>query len=119
MKTIFSQSEVYRQYLSAFTKKDLQKLTKYQFYQNNRNSFNKILQKLILFQTLIYKTSKYLAYDTQILAALYLHLGTVVNMKTGEGKTLASVLALLLHSSKQNGLHMLTTSDYLAQRDRN
>lgn len=77
------------------------------------------MQKLILFQTLIYKTSKYLAYDTQILAALYLHLGTVVNMKTGEGKTLASVLALLLHSSKQNGLHMLTTSDYLAQRDRN
>jgi preprotein translocase subunit SecA len=56
-------------------------------------------------------------FDTQLLAGIYLHEGKIVEMKTGEGKTLASTLPISFNSLKQKGVHVITVNDYLAERD--
>jgi preprotein translocase subunit SecA len=56
-------------------------------------------------------------FDTQLLAGLYLHYGNIVEMKTGEGKTLASTLAISLNALTKKGVHVVTVNDYLAERD--
>jgi preprotein translocase subunit SecA len=56
-------------------------------------------------------------FDVQVIAALALHRGAVVEMQTGEGKTLAAVMPAYLHGLTGRGLHVLTFNDYLARRD--
>jgi preprotein translocase subunit SecA len=56
-------------------------------------------------------------YDVQTQAATALHLGTMVEMKTGEGKTLVAVLAACLNALVGKGVHVVTSNEYLAQRD--
>ncbi len=56
-------------------------------------------------------------YDVQILGALVLHSGRIVEMKTGEGKTLMNVAASYLNSLTGKGVHIVTVNDYLAERD--
>jgi len=56
-------------------------------------------------------------FDEQVLAALALHRGAVVEMQTGEGKTLAAVMPAFLNALSGHGLHILTFNDYLARRD--
>src|ERR1700712_759050 len=46
-----------------------------------------------------------------------LHLGNVAEMKTGEGKTLTGVLPAYLNALTGDGVHVVTTNDYLASRD--
>ena len=57
------------------------------------------------------------AFDEQVLAGLALHDGAVVEMATGEGKTLAAVLPAALSALTGRGVHVLTFNDYLARRD--
>lgn len=57
------------------------------------------------------------AYDVQILGSIVLHSGRIVEMKTGEGKTLMSVAAAYLNSLTGKGVHVVTVNDYLAERD--
>jgi preprotein translocase subunit SecA len=56
-------------------------------------------------------------YDAQVLAALSLHEGKVVELATGEGKTLAAVAPAWLSALTGRGVHVLTFNDYLARRD--
>ena len=56
-------------------------------------------------------------FDTQLMAGLLLHQGKIVEMKTGEGKTLASTLPIALNALNQKGVHVVTVNDYLAERD--
>ena len=56
-------------------------------------------------------------YDEQLLAALALHDGAMVQLETGEGKTLAAVLPAALWGLEGRGVHVLTFNDYLARRD--
>ncbi len=57
------------------------------------------------------------AYDVQLLGGIALHKGRILEMKTGEGKTLSSVAPSYLNSLAGNGVHMITVNDYLAGRD--
>jgi len=57
------------------------------------------------------------AYDEQLIAAMAMHDGFVVQMDTGEGKTLAAVFAVFLKAAAGRGAHVLTFNDYLARRD--
>ena len=43
-----------------------------------------------------------------------LHFGWVAEMKTGEGKTLVSTLAVYLNALEAKGVHVITVNDYLA-----
>jgi preprotein translocase subunit SecA len=56
-------------------------------------------------------------FDVQIVGAAALHRGMVAEMKTGEGKTLASTMPAYLNALAGNGVHMVTVNDYLASRD--
>ncbi|MDR1932815.1 MAG: preprotein translocase subunit SecA [Spirochaetales bacterium] len=56
-------------------------------------------------------------YDVQIMGGIVLHQGRIVEMKTGEGKTLASVPAAYLNALTGKGVHIVTVNDYLAERD--
>ena len=56
-------------------------------------------------------------FDVQMMGAVVLHRGRIVEMKTGEGKTLASVPAAYLNSLTGRGVHIVTVNDYLAERD--
>lgn len=56
-------------------------------------------------------------YDVQILGGIVLHQGKITEMKTGEGKTLASITAAYLNALSGKGVHIVTVNDYLAERD--
>ncbi|SHH83607.1 preprotein translocase subunit SecA [Desulfofustis glycolicus] len=56
-------------------------------------------------------------FDVQLLGGIVLHQGCIAEMKTGEGKTLTSTLAVYLNSLNGKGVHVVTVNDYLATRD--
>ncbi len=57
------------------------------------------------------------AYDVQLMAAVALFEGKVVEQKTGEGKTLSAIFPLYLRALPEKGVHLVTVNDYLARRD--
>lgn len=56
-------------------------------------------------------------YYVQILGALALHRGDIAEMKTGEGKTLTSIMPAYLNALSGEGVHIITVNEYLAGRD--
>ena len=56
-------------------------------------------------------------YRVQIMGGAALHFGNVAEMRTGEGKTLTSLLPAYLNALEGKGVHIVTVNDYLAKRD--
>lgn len=56
-------------------------------------------------------------YDVQLLGGIAMHKGSIVEMKTGEGKTLVATLPAYLNALTEKGVHIITVNDYLARRD--
>ncbi|SCG49697.1 protein translocase subunit secA [Micromonospora humi] len=56
-------------------------------------------------------------YDVQVMGGAALHFGNIAEMKTGEGKTLTSVMPVYLNALAGKGVHVITVNDYLAERD--
>ena len=56
-------------------------------------------------------------YYVQILGGLAIHYGNIAEMRTGEGKTLTSVLPAYLNALSGEGVHIITVNEYLAGRD--
>jgi preprotein translocase subunit SecA len=56
-------------------------------------------------------------YDVQVIGGGALHRGMIAEMKTGEGKTLASTMPAYLNALGGGGVHIVTVNDYLASRD--
>lgn len=56
-------------------------------------------------------------YDVQIMGGILLHRSEVVEMRTGEGKTLVGTLPLYLNALTGRGVHLVTVNEYLARRD--
>jgi preprotein translocase subunit SecA len=57
------------------------------------------------------------AYLVQIMGAMALYHGRIVEMVTGEGKTLTGSLAAPILAWRHRYVHIFTVNDYLAQRD--
>jgi len=81
-----------------------------------------IEQKLLvewfaLIQETSFRTIGLRHFDTQLFAGFLLHQGKIVEMKTGEGKTLASTLPIGFNALNEQGVHLVTVNDYLAERD--
>ena len=55
----------------------------------------------------------------QLLGAIAIHFGNIAEMKTGEGKTLTSVMPAYLNALTGKGVHIVTVNEYLASRDAN
>ena len=56
-------------------------------------------------------------YSVQILGGLVIHGGKIAEMKAGEGKTLTETMPVYLNALEGLGVHVITTNDYLAERD--
>jgi preprotein translocase subunit SecA len=56
-------------------------------------------------------------FDVQVMGAIVLHQGKISEMRTGEGKTLVSTMAVYLNALSGKGVHLVTVNDYLARRD--
>ena len=54
-------------------------------------------------------------FDVQLMGGGALHMGNIAEMKTGEGKTLTSVLPAYLNALSGRGVHVVTVNDYLAR----
>ena len=57
-------------------------------------------------------------FDVQLMGGIVLHEGDIAEMKTGEGKTFVATQALYLNALAGRGVHLVTTNDYLAKRDK-
>src|SRR5690625_4127123 len=58
-------------------------------------------------------------FDVQIMGGVVMNEGNIAEMKTGEGKTLASALPAYLNALTEKGVHIITVNEYLAERDAN
>jgi preprotein translocase subunit SecA len=56
-------------------------------------------------------------YPVQLMGATVMQGGDIAEMKTGEGKTLTSVMAVYLNALTGKGVHVITVNEYLSQRD--
>jgi len=56
-------------------------------------------------------------YNCQLIGGVAMFRGNIVEMRTGEGKTLVSTLPVYLHALTGKGVHVVTVNDYLAKRD--
>lgn len=76
-----------------------------------------LLDAYALVYEAIYRVLGIYPFETQIMASTALHQGKMVEMQTGEGKTLCAVMPAYLNSLSGKGVHILTFNDYLAKRD--
>ncbi len=64
-----------------------------------------------------WRTLKQKHYAVQLIGGIAMHRGNIVEMKTGEGKTLTATAAVYLNALEGKGVHVVTVNDYLAKRD--
>jgi len=57
-------------------------------------------------------------FDVQLIGGIIMHEGKIIEMATGEGKTLVATLPAYLNALTGRGVHIITVNDYLAKRDR-
>lgn len=72
---------------------------------------------LSLINEAIFRLYNIKSHDEQIIGAIGLYEGNIIEMKTGEGKTIVAIFASLLHSLNNKKVHIITANDYLANRD--
>ncbi|MEE3486713.1 MAG: preprotein translocase subunit SecA [Bulleidia sp.] len=56
-------------------------------------------------------------YPVQLMGAAVMQGGDIAEMKTGEGKTLTSVMCVYLNALSGKGVHVVTVNEYLSKRD--
>ncbi len=105
----------------------MQKLKKEDFVANVHNLKKKLKQGATLDDILVptfalvreasVRTLKLRPFDVQLMAGITFHEGRIAEQKTGEGKTLSAVPALVLNALTGEGAHLVTVNDYLARRD--
>ncbi|TET10642.1 MAG: preprotein translocase subunit SecA [Candidatus Atribacteria bacterium] len=64
------------------------------------------------------RVTKMRPFDVQLIGGIILHQGKIVEMATGEGKTLVATMPAYLNALSGNSVHIVTVNDYLAKRDR-
>ena len=59
----------------------------------------------------------FMPHDEQLMGAWYMTNGTLVEMETGEGKTVTAIFSAVAQALAGRAVHIVTTNDYLAGRD--
>ena len=78
---------------------------------------NLIVPAFALAREAAYRTIGEKAYYVQLLGGLAIHFGNIAEMKTGEGKTLTTILPAYLNALTGEGVHVVTTNEYLSSRN--
>ncbi len=76
-----------------------------------------LVEAYIIVRESIQRILKIRPYDVQVIGGIALHFGKIIEMQTGEGKTLTAVFPSYLNALTGKGVHVLTFNDYLARRD--
>lgn len=93
---------------------EIEKLKK----QSKHEDFDSFLPEwFAIVKEISFRTIGLRHYDKQLEAGILLHNGKIVEMKTGEGKTLVATLPVSLNALSKKGVHVVTVNDYLAERD--
>ena len=85
--------------------------------QNDGLADHQVIEAFALVHEAVWRVLKLHPFDVQVLGALAMHQGKLVEMQTGEGKTLTAVFPAYLSALTGKGVHVLTFNDYLARRD--
>lgn len=114
VKLINALEPKYQKMTDAQLKKQTDELKK----RLEKESLDKILpDAFALVREASVRTLKMRHFDVQLIGGMALHMGTVAEMKTGEGKTLVATLPVYLNALTGKGVHVVTVNEYLAQRD--
>ncbi len=85
--------------------------------RNQAAQANELLEFMAISATAASRVLGQNMYDVQLRGALALTRGSIAEMPTGEGKTLAAVPAIAWFARQGLGVHVMTVNDYLARRD--
>ena len=118
MKNLIYEIKAERTNLQQKTDQELEE----KMYSLKKRAKLENLNKLIvecfsLVQEVSFRQIGLMHFDSQLQAGYLLHEGKIVEMKTGEGKTLASTLPVALNALSEKGVHVVTVNEYLAERD--
>ncbi|REJ10184.1 preprotein translocase subunit SecA [Halobacillus trueperi] len=86
-------------------------------YQNSEDLDDMLVEAFAVVREASKRVLEMRPFRVQLLGAIALHEGNIAEMKTGEGKTLASTMPAYLNAITGKGVHIITVNDYLASRD--
>jgi preprotein translocase subunit SecA len=87
------------------------------FRRGGRAAEHAVVPALAAIREAAYRTMGMRPFVVQLMGALGLHRGYLIEMATGEGKTLTAGLAAVLAGWSHQPCHIITVNDYLVQRD--
>src|SRR5690625_6128519 len=102
----------------SFSDTELQQMTE-QFkerYENGESLDEMLVEAYAVVREASKRVLNMRPYPVQLIGAIALHEGNIAEMKTGEGKTLASTMPAYLNAIAGKGVHIITVNDYLAER---
>src|SRR5690625_5033063 len=95
-----------------------QKTTEFkQRYENGESIDDMLVEAYAVVREASKRVLKMRPFYVQLVGAIALHEGNIAEMKTGEGKTLASTMPAYLNAISGKGVHIITVNEYLASRD--
>src|SRR5690625_2286151 len=95
-----------------------QKTTEFkQRYENGESIDDMLVEAYAVVREASKRVLKMRPFYVQLVGAIALHEGNIAEMKTGEGKTLASTMPAYLNAISGKGVHIITVNEYLAERD--
>lgn len=86
-------------------------------YQANESLDDLLVEAFAVAREASRRVSGLYPFFVQIIGGVVMHYGDIAEMKTGEGKTLTSVMPAYLNAISGEGVHIITVNDYLANRD--
>lgn len=84
---------------------------------NNESGTDLLAESFALVFEAIKRTLKITPFDVQIQAAISMVKGNIIELPTGEGKTIVAVFVAYFNALAGKGVHILTFNDFLAKRD--
>ncbi|WP_163970541.1 preprotein translocase subunit SecA [Oceanobacillus halotolerans] len=86
-------------------------------YANGESLDDMLVEAYAVVREAAKRVLKMRPFPVQLYGAIALHEGNIAEMKTGEGKTLASTMPAYLNAIAGKGVHIITVNEYLADRD--
>ncbi|WP_156288324.1 preprotein translocase subunit SecA [Oceanobacillus salinisoli] len=86
-------------------------------FQNGESLDDLLVEAFAVVREAARRVLKMRPYQVQLMGGIAIHEGNISEMKTGEGKTLASTMPAYLNAIEGKGVHIITVNDYLAARD--
>jgi len=119
LKPLVNQIEKLDQEMTNISDDKLKEKTAYfkDLLKNGKTLDDILPEAFAVVREVAWRTLKQKHYAVQLLGGIAMHNGNIVEMKTGEGKTLTATAAVYLNALSGKGVHVVTVNDYLAKRD--